>query len=626
MKNPTKKQESKLIEKVSELPKLKKILEQTDGEQMFVKSSIDISTFIDYMDKGILSKHSVQRGYKWTPSDVKSFLESVFQQYPIGIITLWMPNASTKKEITMRPITYNSTKNTDPIYFIIDGQQRISSMYAIFTGNPIYKNNSEYYIYAYYNPIEDGFTVFEKNPTKLDEYSIPLIRVYNKNDLLSQKNADTLWEEIKHKYINFTEDDRMIIRLRLKRLCEMVKTEFNCSILKISNIGIAMDLFESVNKGKQINRNEHLLAMLSAWDREVKDHIDKFSDDTFLPYNPKNKNSFANRIGLKLKSEEVTNIVCYYTFKAPMSKMSNRIRRENKSDSLKNIGDMKSQLPILFDTATWQEYIEILESMYIYNVGSIDKLIFEMTYIYFVHAKCNLSTKSKKEISTFIKSMVLFLMITERYRVHKTAIKDDLTILTQADPIEDYKVMMTDILTDSYWENEVAQQMINTTKFDSVINLVYHISLMAKNEHVMFSSIYTIADYYKNADLRSKGTKDNSRKIEKHHIYSQTSFKKIPKSKMIIQPNSIVNIVLMDEQIHASKTLHGHCTPFEWLDMCSNQDARTRKEWMKRYSIDPEFSSAQLSNVTYENYVAFIKMRSQKMAQNIKLYYDNLWR
>lgn len=626
MKNPTKKQESKLIEKVSELPKVKRILEQTDGEQMFVKSSIDISTFIDYMDKGILSKHSVQRGYKWTPSDVKSFLESVFQQYPIGIITLWMPNASTKKEITMRPITYNSTKNTDPIYFIIDGQQRISSMYAIFTGNPIYKNNSEYYIYAYYNPIEDGFTVFEKNPTKIDAYSIPLIRVYNKNDSLSQKNADTIWEEIKHKYTNFTEDDRMIIRLRLKRLCEMVKTEFNCSILKISNIGIAMDLFESVNKGKQINRNEHLLAMLSAWDREIKDHIDKFSDDTFLPYNPKNKNSFANRIGLKLKSEDVTDIVCYYTFKSPMSKMSNRIRRENKSDSLKNIGDMKTQLPILFDTATWQEYIDILENIYIYNTSLIKILIFKMAYIYYVYAKCNFPTKSKKEISTFIKSMVLFLMITDRYETDKTAIKEDLTILTHADPIESYKVMMMDILTDSYWENEVAQQMIKTTKFDSVINLVYHISLMAKNEHVMFSSIYTVADYYKNADLRSKGIKDSSRKIEKHHIYSKTSFKNVAKSKMIIQPNSIVNIVLMDEQIHASKTLYGHCAPFEWLDMCSKQDARIRKDWMARYSIDPEFSSAQLSDVTYENYVAFIKMRSQKMAQNIKLYYDNLWR
>lgn len=55
-----------------------------------------------------------QRGYVWKPETAAQLMDSLYREYPIGIITTW---------------------ETDHGQLIVDGQQRIASIYACCTGN-----------------------------------------------------------------------------------------------------------------------------------------------------------------------------------------------------------------------------------------------------------------------------------------------------------------------------------------------------------------------------------------------------------------------------------------------------------------------------------------------------------
>ena len=58
-----------------------------------------------------------QRGYEWDKQRVIELMDSLYRLYPIGIITFWeQPNGDGQL-----------------VRFIIDGQQRLSTIYACYT-------------------------------------------------------------------------------------------------------------------------------------------------------------------------------------------------------------------------------------------------------------------------------------------------------------------------------------------------------------------------------------------------------------------------------------------------------------------------------------------------------------
>ncbi len=78
----------------------------------------------------------IQRQYVWNKSRICNLLDSIYNQYPIGIFLVW--EAPTVKAVHIRPnnrtlIPSFSTKN-QMAEMLIDGQQRLSTLYGILKG------------------------------------------------------------------------------------------------------------------------------------------------------------------------------------------------------------------------------------------------------------------------------------------------------------------------------------------------------------------------------------------------------------------------------------------------------------------------------------------------------------
>lgn len=103
---------------------------------MFDTTKQDLKNLLEHADKGRLQLPDFQREYVWGDEDVRSLIASVAKGFPIGaLLTL-----QTGGDIRFKPRLLAGTpaQDTDPEDLLLDGQQRITSLYqSIFSKEPV---------------------------------------------------------------------------------------------------------------------------------------------------------------------------------------------------------------------------------------------------------------------------------------------------------------------------------------------------------------------------------------------------------------------------------------------------------------------------------------------------------
>ena len=97
-----------------------------------------IITILERIKEGRYAMPKIQRSYIWNASKVKFLVQSLISGYPIGCFVIW--KTSSKEYETFRTETENLVipafkKTHSQVNFIIDGQQRMSSLYSLFLGS-----------------------------------------------------------------------------------------------------------------------------------------------------------------------------------------------------------------------------------------------------------------------------------------------------------------------------------------------------------------------------------------------------------------------------------------------------------------------------------------------------------
>jgi hypothetical protein len=87
---------------------------------------------------------SFQRQYVWDEDDIRDLIDSVINNYPIGTIILWKPSGAPMSEIDplSTPLVDVEKKPTESFY-IIDGQQRLTSLLLLFNDWKITRGGEE---------------------------------------------------------------------------------------------------------------------------------------------------------------------------------------------------------------------------------------------------------------------------------------------------------------------------------------------------------------------------------------------------------------------------------------------------------------------------------------------------
>jgi|GEM_PF-2998006 len=103
-----------------------------------------ISTILDRLNNGDYAIPQIQRSYVWNTRKVIYLVQSLLKGYPIGCFVIWRTKKKMYDQIRTETdyllIPPFNKKNRD-VQFVIDGQQRMSSLYSLFQG--ISKKNNK---------------------------------------------------------------------------------------------------------------------------------------------------------------------------------------------------------------------------------------------------------------------------------------------------------------------------------------------------------------------------------------------------------------------------------------------------------------------------------------------------
>lgn len=105
-----------------------------------------------------------QRGYVWERPKVKAYVQSLYLGYPTGHFLIWKTYSPQHSRGTVQN-TENSFSR-----LILDGQQRLTSLYTIFEGKPpAFYEGEKLYFDLYFNVRDEEFQFYQKSRMDADQ-------------------------------------------------------------------------------------------------------------------------------------------------------------------------------------------------------------------------------------------------------------------------------------------------------------------------------------------------------------------------------------------------------------------------------------------------------------------------
>src|SRR5262245_12449511 len=88
------------------------------------------------IQRGDIRMPAFQRGFVWKAGQVLELLESIYRGYPIGSILLWRVEAPILRVEDPKNSFFPANDDSYPAHFILDGFQRLSTLYSVFHFDP----------------------------------------------------------------------------------------------------------------------------------------------------------------------------------------------------------------------------------------------------------------------------------------------------------------------------------------------------------------------------------------------------------------------------------------------------------------------------------------------------------
>jgi hypothetical protein len=210
-----------------------------------------VSDLLTDIERRRLILPEFQRGYVWTRQQVREYVSSLYRGYPSGSFLIWR---------TPDPGKIRGSDHIDDdarvFQLILDGQQRLTSIYTVIKGEPPpFYEDERLYFNLYFNLIDERFEYYKKSLMAGSDDWIPVTTFF-------QQGLAEFFRQHKDKSdVYLTNFDK------LQRLDEIRTYPYYLSTISEENIDRAVTIFNLVNsKGTRLSKSDLALAhVCSSW-------------------------------------------------------------------------------------------------------------------------------------------------------------------------------------------------------------------------------------------------------------------------------------------------------------------------------------------------------------------------
>ncbi len=513
---------------------------------VFKRVDYDLAGLLHYIDIGDIGLPDIQRPFVWSSSDVRDLFDSMYRGFPVGYLLFW---SNSGIEGTRFVGTVEKSRKI-PHLLIVDGQQRLTSLYAVMCGKKVVDDNyKEKQIEIAFRPRDGRFEVCDAAIRRDPEF------VPNISDLwASKKSSWTLVNEFLKKLEikrSLDEKQKETISHNLDRLFDLQKYPFTA--LEISSAveeEQAADIFVRINsKGEKLNQGDFILTLLSVFWEEGRKEIEMFCRNSRIPTQgtrPSPFNHFISPDPDNLLRVEVAigfyrgRLKTVYQLLRGKDLETGQVSEEKRDQQFMILAEAQK---VVLDLSNWHGFFSCLIGA---GFRSRELVSSDICLIYCYAMYLIGRTKfllSDEELQRVIGRFFFAASISNRYvGSFESTIESDLNrikdLTAKADFMAVLEKIVADTMTGDFWNITLPNELNSS----SARNPAFYSYLAAQNKlgvMVLFSKNRKIFD------MLDPTVRSNRKALEKHHLFPRAWLEEegISDLKLI---NQVANFALID--------------------------------------------------------------------------------
>jgi hypothetical protein len=483
---------------------------------IFQTSSIPISSLIEDIDMGKIGLPDIQRPFVWPNVNVRDLFDSLYRGYPAGFLLFW----STGADGSLGGIGTGG-KQFVPSLAIVDGQQRLTSLYAVVKGAEVVRADfTKDRIQIAFNPLSERFEVADAAIRK-DRAYIPDISVLWKPDFRHRAFENNFLAQLGE--VREVTDDEANISNSISKLINLVHYNFVALTLASSvDEETIAEVFVRINgKGKVLNQSDFIMTLMSVFWEEGRVELEKFARSATVPSNgqssafnyffePAPAQMLRATVGLALKRARLSSVYSALRGKDAVTGEDNPDKRQAQFELMR-----QAQSAVL-NLANWHHFLGALQLAGYRG----QKMISSETSIIYSYILYLIGIRDygidRQKMRQAIAEFYFMAAMTGRYTGSpETRLEADLAQLRDLPTGDAYISRLREIcdttLTNDYWEITLPSQLATSASRSPTL-FAYQASLILLDAPVLFSKLKVSAL----VDPAIRGTKAA---LEQHHLF-----------------------------------------------------------------------------------------------------------
>ncbi|MFH1160492.1 MAG: DUF262 domain-containing protein [bacterium] len=580
----------------------------------FKKVDYDLSGLLTYIDIGDIGLPDIQRPFVWSNAKVRDLFDSMYRGFPVGYLLFWA-NAAVNG---VRQIGLDDKQHIIPALLIVDGQQRLTSLYAVLRGKTVLDSNyQQRHIEIAFHPRDGKFEVADAAVRRDPEWISNISEIWS-SGRSSRKIVNEFIIKLQAR-TSLTEEEEESIAHNLDRVFDLLKYPFTAlEIAQTVDEEEVADIFVRINsEGVKLNQADFILTLLSVfWDEGRKD-LETFSRLSYQAPGPGDPPSPFNHF-LQPGPDQLLRVSIAIGFYRGRLKSVYQVLRGKDLDTgefspehreLQFLKLKEAQTKVL-NLTYWHQFFGCLIGA---GFRSSELISSENTLLY--SYSFYLIGKIKYQVSEHILQKLIgrwFYAATllGRYTGSPESVMDSdlnkIKDLKDGDEfVEVLNKIIEDTLTADFWTITLPNNLENSSARSPEL-FAYHAAQNQLGAPVLFSQ-------KKISDLLDPALKMKKKATERHHLFPRGWLEKqgIVDLKMI---NQVANFALLEwpDNLEISDA-----PPYEYLEQMRNRFSDD--DWETMY----KFHALQDGWETLP-YFEFLDTRRKLMAQVIKLGFEKL--
>ena len=511
---------------------------------LYRDTNYSLTHLIEEIRHGEIALPDIQRPFVWSSAKVRDLFDSMYRGYPIGTLLFWETGADTSTRQVGGGEHDRVAKQ-----LIVDGQQRLTSLFAVLTGQRVLTKSFENrQIQIAFRPSDETFEVADAAIRRDPEFIPDITELWK--DRYRATVRSFLAKLAENRGEEMPEDEEEELESRIDRVRDL--RDFRFQVIQLNanaDEEQVAEIFVRINsEGVQLNQADFILTLMSVHWEKGRRELEQFSRDAVDPsvQGSSPKNTFIDpspdqllraSVGLAFRRARLQHVYSILRGKDLNTGEESPARREEQFERLSLAQDK------VLDLTNWHEYLKCLTLAGFRGrrmITSDTALIY--CYVIWLIGRRDFGL-SVSTLQTVMARWFFMAHTTGRYTgSSETTLEADLGRINSLEPnnpeafCAELDRQIKANFTNDYWEVSLPARL-DSSSAKSPALCAYWAALNVLDAELLFSNL-------KMRDMLKPG-ESAPRSVERHHLFPKAHLnaKGVTETRQV---NAIANMAFLD--------------------------------------------------------------------------------